>query len=226
MNKIPYNYGYGVKSTANGFLPSDLANLAAWYRFNIGITIVLAGVDTWADQSGNGRDLLQATDTNRPAESAGVITFDGVDNYLKTNSFTLEQPETVYLLGKQITHPSSGLPRIWDGGTLTSGAMVQIGSSPSITAGAPNTLPTISDWAIDTFAVVVVVYDGVSSLIQVNEETPSTGNTGTRDMNGFTLGAHANAGAFSNIAVKEAILYSEAHDAATRIQVIDYLNSL
>ena len=70
-----------------GFRPQNLPNLAVWGRFNIGITVVGAGVDTWADQSGNGRDLLQTTDTNRPSkESDGSILFDGVDNTLKTAS--------------------------------------------------------------------------------------------------------------------------------------------
>ena len=59
------------------FAPDDLDNLVAWYQFNIGITVTGAGVSTWADQSGNGNDLLQSTDADRPShESDGTILFE------------------------------------------------------------------------------------------------------------------------------------------------------
>lgn len=59
------------------FSPSDFAGLVAWYQLGTGITNTGAGVSKWADQSGNGNDLLQATDTNRPlpgTQGADIVT--------------------------------------------------------------------------------------------------------------------------------------------------------
>lgn len=39
---------------------------AAWFRADTGVTVTGQGVSTLADQSGNGRDLLQGTDASRP----------------------------------------------------------------------------------------------------------------------------------------------------------------
>jgi hypothetical protein len=59
------------------FLPSDLANLEAWYKADAGITTVSSAVSVWADQSGNGRDVTQGTAANRPAY--GSETLNGID---------------------------------------------------------------------------------------------------------------------------------------------------
>ena len=121
MGKYAYEYG------AYKFLPSELSNLEAWYRFNQGITVTGSGVSQWDDASGNANHLLQAVDTNRPSKEAdGSILFDGVDNYLKAVAFTLIQPETVYILLKQVTWVNQA--RFFDGDTMNSGIVRQIGA--------------------------------------------------------------------------------------------------
>jgi hypothetical protein len=59
-------------------------------------------VSKWADQSGNDNDLLQATGTNQPIINANGILFDGVDNFMKAVSFTLIQPEFIYMVFKSL----------------------------------------------------------------------------------------------------------------------------
>ena len=219
-------YQYGISS---GFLPSKLVNLEAWYRFNTGITVTGAGVSNWADQSGNGRDLLQSTDTNRPSlESDGTILFDGVDNFLKAAAFTLVQPETIYILFKQITFMAEDT--VFDGEVINRGRLRQLSSSPQLTiiADGAGALPLDnSDLAIGVYGVISIVINGSSSVIQVNKNTPVTGTLGSLDMGGFILGARGDASIqFSNIQTKEVIIYSEAHDADQRTKVINYLNTV
>ena len=207
----------------SGFLPSDLANLELWTRFNQGITVTGSGVSQWDDVSGNGNHLKQGTDTNRPSkEGDGSILFDGVDNFLKADAFTLVQPETVYILFKQITWTSGN--RTWDSGAAST-TLFQTGTTPSLSLFASATLAEV-DLTLDTYGIVSSVVNGASSVLQLNNDSPITGNAGINDMGGFTLGARENASSFANIQVKEVLVYSVAHDATTRAEVISYLSSV
>ncbi len=210
-----------------GFLPSQLANLELWTRYNQGITETGSGVSQWDDQSGNGNHLKQATGTNQPTMQAdGSILFDGVDNYLVADAFTLVQPETIYLLFKQVTW--TGNDYIFDGNSAEGGVLRQqpAGASPQLAIYAGTALATNSDLTLDTYGVAAVVFNGASSVLQVDNGTPLEGAAGAANMGGFTLGRRATAANFSNIQVKEALIYSVAHDAATRAQVITYLQGI
>jgi hypothetical protein len=199
---------------------------AAWFRFGQGITVTGAGVSQWDDQSGNARHLKQATDANRPPLQAdGSILFDGVADFLKCDAFTLNQPETIYLLAKQVTW--TDLDRIFDGNASDSGRMLQLTATPAsaIFAGTTN-VSTQGTWTLDTYMVVTVQFNGASSFAYVNGAAPSLGNAGASNMGGFTLGAAAGAGNPSNIQVKEVLLFPVAHDATTRLQVERYLGAM
>jgi hypothetical protein len=70
---------------------------------------------------------------------------------------------------------------------------------------------------------VAAVFNGNSSVFQVNNNAPTTGAAGAGNAGGLTIGA-SNAGASpTNIKIKEAICYAGAHDAATRRTIINYL---
>ena len=204
------------------------ANLVLHCRYNIGITVAGAGVSQWDDVSGNGNHLKQGTDTNRPSKEAdGSILFDGTDNYLKTDAFTLVQPETIYLLGKQVTWTS--LDAIFDGNTLNTGLLRQQngGLSPKVQSYAGVLLDENADFILNTYAVLITIFNGAVSAIQVNNNDPLEGNAGGENMGGFTLGVQGGAAnRWSNIQVKEVLIYNVAHDAATRTKVINYLASV
>lgn len=208
------------------FLPSDLGNFEAWYRFNVGITVIGAGVDTWADQSGNGNDLVQPTDSFRPSEeSDGSILFDGVDNQLfVSGGFTLVQPETIYVLFKAVSWTSQDC--LYDGASLNTGRFRQTTAEAEMRLFAGAALVMSPQVAVGTYHIVSAVIDGASSVLQTNNETPITGNLGSSDMSGFRLGASGDGNQPGNYQVKEVAIYSVAHDADTRTQVIDYLLGL
>ena len=58
-----------------GWSPDDEASLVAWYQNAEGITLNGSDVSTWADSSSNSYDMVQATASEQPAYSAGVLTF-------------------------------------------------------------------------------------------------------------------------------------------------------
>ena len=62
--------------------PTDESSIEAWYSKGVGVTLSGSNVTQWADSSGNGINMTQTTPTLQPTYSNGVITFDGVDNYL------------------------------------------------------------------------------------------------------------------------------------------------
>ena len=76
-----------IKSTlSGGWLPTDEASLLAWYKLT-----PPSGTPTmtfiWEDSSGNDYHMKQATTANMPNKDAtGIVTFDGVDDFLALDS--------------------------------------------------------------------------------------------------------------------------------------------
>jgi len=59
-----------------GWSPDDETSLVAWYQNQVGITLNGSDVSAWADSAPDGLyDMVQATATEQPAYSAGVLTF-------------------------------------------------------------------------------------------------------------------------------------------------------
>jgi hypothetical protein len=198
---------------------------AAWFRLGQGITVTGAGVSTWADQSGNGRDLLQATDTNRPALQAdGSILFDGVDNFLQTAAFTMNQPFTWYLLMKQVTWTSGD--HICNG-LAANTALYQSATTPRIRQFAGTSGTENADLVLNAYGVVAAVFNNASSVLQVNNGTPVTAAAiGASNAGGFTIGGDNAGNSPAHVQVKEIILFTAAHDAAQRASVIAYLSGV
>lgn len=200
---------------------------AAWFRFNRGITQAGGFASQWDDQSGNARHLKQPTGTNQPAVNPdGSLLFDGVDNFMKCDAFTLVQPETIYLLMKQVTWTIND--RFCDGDTAVPASMLvyQSTSTPNITMFAGSATADNANLGINTYAAICAVFNGASSVLRVGNTTEVTGNAGASNGGGFTLGAQSNPGAYSNIEVKEAIIFPTAHTPAQRAQVVAYLLTL
>lgn len=198
----------------------------AWYRFGRGITVA-TGISQWNDQSGNGNHLLQSSATSQPAlQSDGSIVFDGVNDYLKTANFTLPQPVSVYMLVNQIT---SNAGYVWDGATINDCGIRQTGS-PTLTmnAGTDGPATAAGTPALGSYVAVGAVYNGASSTLQLNQGTATVGSVGSNVMGGLTIAVRGDvpAGTFSNIQVKEIIVFPAAHDSATVSRINRYLQSI
>lgn len=213
--------GFNCDETGVAFLAGIPASgLVLWVRQGMGITESGGFVSQWADQSGLSHHLKQATATNQPAlNSDGSVTFDGVDNNLKAETFVLAQPETAFFAGRTVTWTSND--RVMDGNTLNSGGMIQRTATPQLgligSAAMGNISPTL-----DTDVVISAVWNGASSLIALNAGADVTGNVGTGDMSGLTLGATGAPGNFGNIRARALALYSGALSAALRARCVRF----
>lgn len=216
----------GIISYGRLFPPPT--NCVAHYDASIGTSVhISTGVSQWDDLSGNGHHLLQASSTLQPVYSGtgltSFITFDGSNDFMQAIAFTLNQPETLYFVGKQNWISNA---KIWDGNGNFSMDWVQTGSTPATAMFAGNTGPgSSSDFSIATVKVVALVYNGSSSTLIVNNGTIHTGNVGASNAGGFTLGAVANGTQPSNIAVQEVYIYAAAHTTIQQAEIVGFLRS-
>lgn len=225
-NNLPTLGGVAGSDRAPTLPPSAFSDLAAWFRFGMGITVTGAGVSQWDDQSGNGRHLKQGTDANRPGlQSDGSILFDGVAHFLKCDAFTFNQPETLYLLVNPVSWTSADA--FCDGNATDSGYVHQITATPNVNIRATGDLLAQVPFSLGAYHVMQVVFNNTASLLQDGSNAPVTGTTGAANMGGFTLAAYGNGIArFGNIRIKEAILCNTAHDGNRRAQMRAWLESL
>lgn len=199
--------------------------LEAWYRFNRGITNT-GNCSAWADFSGNQRPLLQATAANQPAiRPNGSIAFDGVASFMQA-TFTLIQPCTIYLLMAQPGWTSGKI--MLDGSTGTA-KLTQSSGTQGIVANAGSALSAGTAIGIGTYGVVAVVFNGANSVYQSAGGGPSvtiTGDAGTGNPGGITIGADRSAANFARVNFREIAVYSQAHDATTRLNMLRYMGRI
>lgn len=206
-------------------------NLLKWWKLNTGLTQSGGFASAWADQIA-GTSLAQATGSSQPAvQASGALLFDGSDDYLKTATFTLNQPRTMFLRMKQVSFPGSGNDRYFtDGFTGDTNIIAQriSAGSPNIVAYAGAISSPCADLAVNTYATVCVVFNGASSVLQVDANTAITGNFGAGNAAGLTVAARENGqvGLFSNIEVKEILIYNAALDATARADVRAYMSTI
>ena len=210
-----------------GFTPRQLTNLRGWWKSDTGITIV-TGVSQWNDQSGQNNHLVQATGASQPVVTAAAInglpaiTFDGVDDFMAV-SFTLAVPLTIFVVFRQVTWTSSDI--VYDGNLDLRTRLAQSATTPGLVAGGSGgiTLAQNNGLAVDTFGLTTAIYNGASSVFQVNNLTETTGTTGSASPDGITLGARGSkAVGFGNIGVAEVIIMAAVATAGERASVRAY----
>ena len=218
----PYTASRIRKGSTRNNIPTRV-NLAAWYRFHLGITNVSGKCSSWYDYSGNQRPLLQATASARPTiNSDGSLTFDGVSQYLQA-AFTLAQPFTIYAALRQLAWTSTN---VLLAGYAASIALTQKTASPGIAASAGTDLTVSNTIPVGVNGVLCFVGNSTSSVYQAGGGAASvttTGDANTNGPGGLTLGASASPGNYANVRFFEVAVFSAAHDANTRLQILRYM---
>lgn len=162
----------------------------------------------------------------KPAQivKSASLLFDGTDDYMKTAAFTLNQPETVYLVVSQISWTANEYFVDGDAGS-SMGILTRAvgGGAPDIQLYAGSSLSPHVGPAVGSFGIITAVFNGASSLLQTNATTALTGQAGTTNAGGVTLGAAGSALVPSNIQVKEVLIFPASHDAGQRATVRNYL---
>lgn len=181
-------------------------------------------ITTLYDQSGNARNATQATAANQPAyQTDKSALFDGANDFLKAVAFTLNQPETIYLYGRAVTWSNSDI--IYDGESNVTMALQQITASPQLRLFAGSGSAEFSGWILNTYGVLTAIFNGVNSLLQVNNGAPTALDAGTSNAGGFQLGRNGGASVYANVQVKEVVIYPAAHSASQRaLLIINQMN--
>jgi len=198
----------------------DDGNTVAWFDYTKGITEV-TGVSKWEDQSGNGNDLEQATGSKQPVLTSNGILFDG--DFMSTATITLTQPEFLYAVFRQVTWTDAEY--FFDGKSAAHGMIRQNGTTPNIQAYAGSLSSDNSNLAVNTFGIVRVLFNGVSSKLQVNETAAITGDFGSTDMNGLVLGGRADDQLYGHVEFKELILRKVSDTSGNETDIYNYLAS-
>lgn len=214
---------------ASGFTPPT-ANLTGHWDASVSSSVhaTATRVSQWDDQSGNGNNLLQAVAANQPVYSgtgtSSIITFSNSIGYFMKATFTFNQPETVYLVAKQVTWV--GNTYMMDGSSTDKMDIFFRTSSPNFALYAGSFIANNADLTVGSLKVIAAVFNGASSSSSVNDGTKATGNCGANNAGGLTLGSNGNgSGAFGDVAVSEVYAYSAAHDNATQTSMVSYLRT-
>lgn len=170
----------------------------------------------WYDQSGNARDILNATAANQPKiVSSGVtligpnskptIRFDGSNDSLAASTFTLNQPITHCLIFNNVSW--SDPRRVFDGGSNDSGSFLQHPSGTTMSFYAGSSFISAGAYGTATWNLSTIIFNGASSSARKNADSPATGNPGSANPGGVTLAAKADNSTFSNIEVSEWVVW-------------------
>ena len=223
----------GAVTLSGAGSPADVTNLTGWWAGDQGVTIV-TGVSNWADQSGNGNALVQATTGKQPVRDASAlhglpgIHADGVDDFL-TAAFTLAEPYTISGVMRVATAGVAGVHDILtdgNGAQFLTGCVV-LDSTPQeyMYAGALSpTVPTAGN-PFANYVTFMAVFNGSSSALYIGNTLYNSGNVGNSRGNpgGLTLFAAANGTRSSPGIVTELTIHSKAVTSGDRAILQTYL---
>lgn len=221
----------GVISPARAFTPADIADLELWLSADAGLTLAGSNVAVWADISGKGRDLDEAT--NRPTFQASVINsrpvvrFDGSNDKLY-RTFSLTRPFTVLCVHKNIAY--SSLSSVWYAGNVLAGTtpmrLVQISSGDALRLdGNSVSGPSVTSNLVNAQLTESYVNGAATTLRKNNGSAVLTGSSmGTINLTGFCLGGRIS-DRFANVDVAEVIILNRALTGTERTNLQTYFNS-
>jgi hypothetical protein len=222
-----------LRPRATGFNLRSLAGLFAWYDASTSSSITTqTGVSQWEDLSGNARHLTQSTTNNQPAygtvtlNGKATITFDGTNDVLRSAAWTLNQPYHTFIIFRHETTFSSatfgiahniGAPR---SGELSYGTATTL----SHFAGASLFRTGVASGSREAFNPYEIEANGASSALRVRTFS-NTGNAGTNNSNGLTVGANGNTlpTQHGDMSVAEIAMFSRVLTGGDLTKVRNYL---
>jgi hypothetical protein len=166
---------------------------------------------------------IPTTSYPQPAGLHGwpTLLFNGTSHFLKTDAFTLNQPETIYLVFR--LKSGSDDRHFFDGQTIYSFRGYRRTGVITWRINAGATLDLVAPPAVNSWAILGIIANGTESRLTINGLTVVTGNLGANNAGGFTLSAVADGGTPANIQVGEILLYGAAHDENARLRIARYL---
>lgn len=236
-------------NSQQGWAPSELPNLKAWYRADSGVTVSGGLVSAWADRSGNGLTLTESIDANKPLYDATIfngspgIVFNGNQKITTgTNAFTGLNANNKHSWFFLIKFNSSFFPdysRI--AAFLASGASSDYSDATSF---VPALVRNLSPLRIDTYqggnpyaeianvsmpyVRVAVIYDGTNITTYLNNVQVAQSAKSFSIASAGTLrlgGSWEPAGDYIAATVAEVIVTDNAENSSVRGQIDNYFKS-
>ncbi|MFA5234180.1 MAG: hypothetical protein WC390_07255 [Sulfurimonas sp.] len=175
---------------------SMIAGCDLWLRGD-SASITSGKVSTWTDLSGSGNNATQVTAGNRPTQVAGIfnghssIRFDGASNtYMTISPLVQAQPYTLFVV--HISRYQASSAREMLNGLNNAEPRVEVnwgGASSSIDIWANSAIQyTVAN--SDYTAINSFIYNTTSSTIYENGTSVATGDIGTDNLTGLTIGVY------------------------------------
>jgi len=187
----PFNPGqlFGGGETGDWWSVADISTL---FQDSAGATPVAASGDPVGRIVGktNSNALVQGTSARKGiyTVSGGLkyIIFDGADDGIGA-AFTMGATFTRIMIGQQVSWTIGH--SIWDGVSTNKARVYQNGTTPRLTFYSGSGLLTNPDMTIGANHVLTELWNGVSSQAAIDNNSYTTGNTGTATADGLTVGA-------------------------------------
>jgi Concanavalin A-like lectin/glucanases superfamily/F5/8 type C domain len=229
-----------ITLTTTAQIPSGAA---LWLKADAGVTINGTTVSAWADQSGNGYNVSQATVANQPIFQASdfngqpAISFDGSTDFLNNTVNNVVTPgagRTVFIVSKAacnsvalnyITFRRSTLLCSYQSGSpnFIYSDGVNAGNNASAPANWFDTIkakPTILSFYNSGIAPNKLNLRMNQQAIVVSQSGGVASESGTA---GFSIGRREDGAYFGNGAIAEIIVYNSELNATDRTTVENYL---
>lgn len=203
-----------LRSAAAAFSPTNIAGFPAisWWVF--GDMTTNAGQGIVADRWTNHYDLTNTAGTAVPAlnptglNGLGTVTFDGVDDYLRSISYTSAQPHEIFAVLRFNTNGaiSSRIIVNHAGAALAAAVIATFDDSldiraPTTSLGSGQPLPQ-GKWMI-----LDLQWRGGSSAILTNNVLYNSPSTGGNGMDGIVFAARATLDVYYKFSVAEIVTF-------------------
>ena len=191
----------------------------AWYPVDLAQTNTGGQVTNLPDQWVNAFNLTNpvaskgGTITNNVLNGHAIVSFDGVDDYLRSLIYTSSQPHDVWMVCKWRGDSSSAINKMFfdsADATLTFRNRFYFANNSDRLEMAGNSAINFTDGigATNRWIVFECLFNGTSSAGRTNNVSwPDSTSAGTVTMSGFTLGANAVLGNPGTIDVAEIATY-------------------
>ena len=204
ISRIPRRIEYddGIRRAFN---PSLIAGCMGWWRSDMGITLNVNKVVSWADSSGRGNTLSQGVDANRPVYNTNALNgrqtlsfSDASATVLSSSSADLAPSNVTMIVVARRTATQSIMFVGGRGDTGNAGYWIGEETNDALEAdfgnGASGVRPSggAGSWPITTWFVFSSVFDSVKGYIYKNgtqlASSPLTGSLGYAANPTFFLG--------------------------------------
>lgn len=218
-------------SIAKRDLPAATFNPAALSNAVFGVdaySLNTSPVATWPNLTSHGsaRDAVQVTGSKKPTWGATAfnsvypgVTFDGIDDYLRTSGFTLSQPYHIIMV---CALAATSINKVLIDGVAAQSAIYQggAGGNAQLFAGLNGPTKIIGT----TPHVISAKFNNASSSIALDNGSATTGTIGVNNPGGVTLGNDLNTpgtGA-ANLIIAACWVFSSILASVDEIAVVRY----